>query len=58
MSNRRDEQNDELDRDRFGSLPVLRSWWSELSGPARVLIPTSAVVLVFVSASAFPPLVF
>ena len=59
MSIHKDKRNDD-DRDngRNSSLPVLRGWWSELSAPAKVLIPTSALMFVFVAVSAFPPLTF
>ena len=58
MDMHRDSRNDDPDNDRDASLPALRSWWSELSTAAKVLIPTAGAVLVFVTASAVPPLVF
>lgn len=58
MDSRHNKQDDERDRERFGSLPVLRDWWTELSGPAKVLIPTTALILVFVGATSVPPFVF
>ena len=58
MSMQRDQHNDDSADERDSSLPVLRGWWSELSPAAKLLIPTSAVVLAFVAASAVPPLVF
>ena len=56
MSIHRDDEPTDSARERDGSLPVL--WWSELSPAAKLLIPTAAVVLVFVSGTALPPLVF
>ena len=52
------ERSDDSADERDGSLPVLRGWWSKLSSAAKVLIPVSAALFVFVAASALPPLVF
>jgi hypothetical protein len=58
MSQRRDESTSDRDNERDPSLPALRGWWSELSPAAKLLIPTSAAMLVFVSANALPPVGF
>jgi hypothetical protein len=58
MSMHRDPRTDDSGNDQDASIPRLRSWWSELSPAAKVLIPTAATVFVFVTATALPPLVF
>jgi hypothetical protein len=58
MSDRNDNTADDRRDERDSSMPALRSWWEGLSLPAKVLIPTTAVVLVFVTGSALPPFVF
>jgi hypothetical protein len=55
MSTRSDERDDDRSDERQSSMPILRNWWSELSPAARVLIPTSAAVLLFVFVGALPP---
>ena len=57
MSSNREPHTDDPAPEQEGSLPVLRSWWSELSPAAKILIPTSAAMLVFVTVSAVPPFV-
>jgi hypothetical protein len=58
MSSHQNEHMDDPTVERDGAQPALRNWWSELSGAAKILIPTTAVVLVFVTANALPSLVF
>ena len=57
MSSESDDRRDERDDERDSSVPLLRSWWGDLSGPAKVLIPISAAMFVFVAASALPPVI-
>jgi len=58
MSSNRDDRREDPAEERDDSMPLLRGWWSELSLPAKVLIPISAAMLVFVAVSAVPPFTF
>jgi hypothetical protein len=58
MSTRRDSQADDPADERDSTTPLLRSWWMELSFPAKVLIPLTGAMLVFVTANALPAFVF
>jgi hypothetical protein len=57
MSTYPNERTDDSADERESSFPALRGWWNQLSGAAKVLIPTSAAVFLLVAASALPPLV-
>jgi hypothetical protein len=50
----RDDRNSGSADERDGSLPLLRAWWSDLSLAGKVLIPTTALVLVIVTGNALP----
>jgi hypothetical protein len=54
----RHERNDDPADERDGSLPMLKSWWTELSVAGKVLIPTTALVFLFVTANTLPAFVF
>jgi hypothetical protein len=58
MSDDSTDRRDTRDEERDSSVPMLRGWWADLSGPAKVLIPISAAMFVFVSVSALPPVIF
>lgn len=58
MSSDHDTRNQDPAEERDPSTPMLRGWWTELSVAAKVLIPTTALVLVFVTANVLPPFVF
>ncbi|MFC0680285.1 hypothetical protein ACFFGH_20820 [Lysobacter korlensis] len=58
MSSKRENSTDDPDRERDASVPLLRTWWSELSVAAKVLVPMTAAVLVFVTANAMPAFIF
>ncbi len=58
MSSHRDDRADDPADERGESMRMLRNWWTELSVAAKVLIPTTGAVLVFVTANALPPFVF
>jgi hypothetical protein len=53
-----DEHTDDPADERDGSLPILKTWWTELSVAGKVLVPTTALVLVFVTANTIPAFVF
>jgi len=57
MSKDSDDRRDDRHEEQDGSVPLLRSWWADLSGPAKVLIPISAAMFVFVAVSALPPVI-
>lgn len=58
MSSQHNDLTDESTEERDASMPMLRTWWTELSPAGKVLIPTTAAVLLVVTVSAVPPLVF
>ncbi len=58
MSSHPDDRADDPADEQGQSMPMLRNWWTELSVAAKVLIPTTGAVLLFVTANALPPFVF
>jgi hypothetical protein len=53
MTEEHEQQRDRSD-DRNNAVPLLRSWWAELPVSAKVLVPLTGAILVFVTFSAIP----
>jgi hypothetical protein len=58
MSIHQNDRTDDSRDERDASRQSMRGWWEQLSLAGKVLIPTTAAVLVFVTANALPPFVF